>query len=418
MESHRRYRIAGTTVADHDPALANLLETAYAARLRPVCLCCDTGVAMYIARQAEQLVIKRMPLSGRDHDPSCPSHEPPYELSGLGPLIGGAIRLDEASGLTSLKLDFALAKRDRATATAPGPSDSGSVKSETQKLTPRALLHYLWQESGLTEWTARWEGKRHWHQVHRHLLDAVATMTVGGVGLAGRLFVPEPFRIEDRAAIEQRRAAELARLCTVTAAGRPLTILVGEVKEFTGARSGQRIVIKQMPGYPVVMVEDTWRRLQRRYASELELWHADESTHLIAIATIGVTGSGLTTVEEVSLMVVTQHWIPIESIHEARLVARLATLRVKSVKGLRFNLAADRPLACAMLPQLRPMPMALYIVPPGADTAFEALQSEMIAARRDVGAWIWRVADGAMPDLPADEFAKGLEADGGLSPPA
>lgn len=34
-----------------------------------------------------------------------PSYEPPYELSGLGPLIGNAIQIG-ASGKADLKLDF------------------------------------------------------------------------------------------------------------------------------------------------------------------------------------------------------------------------------------------------------------------------------------------------------------------------
>jgi len=60
---------------------------------------------MYIAQLEGRHFVKRMPLSGRDHDPACPSYDPPYELSGLGPLIGNAIQVD-ANGRTMLKIDF------------------------------------------------------------------------------------------------------------------------------------------------------------------------------------------------------------------------------------------------------------------------------------------------------------------------
>ncbi|MGT2467751.1 DUF1173 family protein (plasmid) [Mesorhizobium atlanticum] len=33
--------------------------------------------AMYIAQVGDQYIVKRMPLSGGGHDPSCSSYEPP-----------------------------------------------------------------------------------------------------------------------------------------------------------------------------------------------------------------------------------------------------------------------------------------------------------------------------------------------------
>ncbi|OYZ89491.1 MAG: hypothetical protein B7Y01_03750, partial [Xanthobacter sp. 17-67-6] len=82
----RQFRIGQRTFDEGSPELQSTLEQAYERRQRPLCLCCDHPVAMYIARGDGQFLIKRMPLTGCDHDPSCPSYEPPYELSGLGPL--------------------------------------------------------------------------------------------------------------------------------------------------------------------------------------------------------------------------------------------------------------------------------------------------------------------------------------------
>lgn len=398
---NRRYRIGTTIVGDDDPALAGILEEAYRARLRPVCLCCESDAPMYIARLGEQLIVKRMPLSGGDHNPQCPSYEPPYELSGLGPLIGGAIQLDPASGMSALRLDFALSRRGARKATGTAGQTEAPVRAEIGKLSLRALLHYLWHQGGLTEWTAHWIGKRHWFQVRSHLVDAAATMTVQGSTLDKRLLIPETFRLAEKAVIEQRRASALADLHGATSGPRQLMLLVGEVKEFASARSGQKIVVKHMPDF-LLMVEDrTWRRLQSRYRAELELWHAGgENMHLIVIATFGMTASGIATVEEVALMTVTEQWLPIENAHEMKLVKCLVRLSQKSVKGLRFNLALTQPMAAATLPQRRRGPAALYIVPPDAGADFEAAMADLIALRPDVEPWIWRVAEGDMPDMP------------------
>ena len=396
----RRYRIGQAILAEDDAAFGAVVAEAYRARQRPVCLCCDSGAAMYIARIGEQFLIKRMPLSGADHDPHCQSYEAPYELSGLGPLIGGAIQIDPKNGMAALKLDFSLSKRGALTGSGGAAQNEGPVKNEIRKLSLRALLHYLWHQGGLTEWTAHWAGKRHWFQVRSHLIDAAATMAVKGGALTEHLFVPENFRLDDKAAIEKRRALALAGIRSPAAGPRKLMLLIGEVKEFASARSGQKIIVKHMPGFPLMVEETVWRRLQSRYVAELELWQANDTFHLVVIGTFGMTQSGLASIDEIALMLASEQWLPIENVYEQRLVERLSRLSLKSVKGLRFNLSSTQPIAAATLPHRRPSPAALYIVPPDAEEAFEAALSEMIAARVDVEPWIWRVAEGEMPPLP------------------
>lgn len=82
------------------------------------------------------------------------------------------------------------------------------------------------------------------------------------------------------------------------------------------------------------------------------------------------------------------------------LVDALAMVRERSTKGLRYNLPADQPIAAALFQQRQPKPVALYIVPSGADGEFEAALDDMITARPEMDAWVWRVADGEMPGLP------------------
>lgn len=356
---------------------------------------------MYVATLGEQLFVKRMPLTGGDHDAQCPSYEPPYELSGLGPLIGKAIQLDGLNGTAALRLDFSLTKRGaRAQGLPVTSATNGSVKSDPKKLSLRGLLHYLWHQGGLTEWTARWNGKRHWFQVRSHLIEAAQMMTVKGGTLADRLFVPETFRSDDKTTIEQRRAAALANSRAPVSGPRPLMMMVAEVKEFVSARSGVKIVIKHMPGFLLTLEDTAWRRLQSRYAIELELWNSNSASHLMMIATFGTAPSGISSVDEIALMTVTEQWIPVESVHEEKLVTALARLSVKSTKGLRFDMASSQSLAAAMLPYRRPQPLAMYIVPVNADEEFEANLAAMIEARPDIEPWVWYVANGDMPDIP------------------
>jgi hypothetical protein len=397
----RRFQIAVAIVEERTGDFPERLAAAYEKNLRPLCLCRIPGVPMYVARIGDQLVIKRMPLSGGAHDPQCESYEPPYELTGLGPLIGSAIQIDAATGAAALKFDFSMMKLgSRSAAATSGTESPETVKNGARKLSLLALLHYLWHEGGLTEWTSLWTGKRHWWQVRSHLLEAARTMTVRGEPLVDRLFVPEPFHAEDKTAIEQRRAMALAEIRQVAPGPTKLKLVVGEIKDFVSARSGRKVIIKHMPGFPFFIEERAWRGLQKRFGAQFELWQANETSHLIAVMTIGAAASGLMTINEIALMTVTGEWLPIESVYEERLVEKLTKMRRKSVKGLRFNLSISQPVAIATLPEPKPVPVAFYVVPPDAGDDFESALSEMIDARPDLHAWIWRINDGDMPDLP------------------
>ncbi|SDN48072.1 DUF1173 domain-containing protein [Ensifer sp. YR511] len=395
----RRFLIGGRSFEEDSNEFQTILKRAYEQGLRPHCQCTEPAVPMYIAQLDGQHFLKRMPLSGRDHDPACPSHEPPYELSGLGPLIGNAIQID-ANGRAILKLDFSMTKKGSRAAAfqSPGPSDF-TIRNESRKLSLRAMLHYLWEMGELTEWRSSWTGKRGWGRVRTSLMHAASQMTARGGQLSELLFVPETFRQEDKEGIAARRASALASAQAPGLGLRKLMIAVAEVKEFTPARLGYRIALRHLP-FPFMIESEAWKRLNAKYEAELELWRANEELHLIIIATFGISASGVATVEEVAMMVVNENWIPCENVHERHLLERLAGLRRKMVKGLRFNLCHEQPIVSVTLPDQRPSPVAMFIVPAGASEDYQRALAEMTEARPEMTPWIWYIADGDMPRLP------------------
>lgn len=397
----RRFEIAGGVLNEDDPALPAAIAAAYHDRIRPLCLCREPGIPMYVAAMGEQLVVKRMPLSGRQHDPSCDSYEPPVDLSGLGQLMGSAIRLDPASGMAALRLEFSLTRTVSRAAPTPGAAESTSVESEARRLSLRGLLHLLWNEAGLTKWTSAWAGRRHWWNIRWHLIEAAKAMLVKGAPLSEVLLIPEPFRAANKDAIEQRRAAALSAIQSQKTGPRKLMVLLGEVKEFQAARGGHRLVVKHLPGFPFLLDDRAWVRVQARFETELALWAANDASHLIVIATFGMNTADLAIVEEIALMVVAENWIPYESAQELRLVEALAKVREQSIKGLRYASPADQPIATALLMQHRPRPFALFVVPASADDAYETALEEMIASRPEMDSWIWHTGQGEMPALPA-----------------
>ncbi|MBX5041133.1 DUF1173 domain-containing protein [Rhizobium lentis] len=395
----KQFVIGNQALEESSPEFQSELARAYEQKLRPLCRCREPPVPMYIARMDGQFLVKRMPLSGRQHDPVCPSYDPPYELSGLGPLIGNAIQIDAATGAAMLKLDFSLSKRGNRATSDASSEPTETVRSQPKRLSLRAMLHYLWDTAELTEWTSLWAGRRGWGRVRSSLMNAARQMIVRGSPLSDILFIPEVFHLEDKEGIAARRAATLGGARAETSGPRKLMVMVAEVKEFSPVRDGQKILVRHLP-FPLVIDERAWKRLNGRYDIELELWRSNTDFHLIVIATFGISSAGIASVEEVAMMVVNENWIPVENIHEQRLLERLSRLRRKSKKALRFDLSRGQPIASVTLPEATPAPVALFIVPTNADEHWETAMNEMIAARPEMTPWIWRVAEGEMPRLP------------------
>ena len=396
----RRIRIGTTEVPLDAGDFGATLARAHAGHDRPLCLCCSRGVPMYVARFGDRHILKRMPETGPQHDPGCDSYEAPYELSGFGHVAGSAIQENVEDGVTVLKLDFSLSKTGAKAASAPGnANDAGSVRTDGSKLSLRALLHYLWDQAEFNRWRPRMAGKRNWAVIRKFLIEAADGKTAKGKPLSDILFIPEMFRSEREAEITQRRTAFMNRAAAAEGGRRSLLMLIGEVKEIAPARFGHRMVVKHLPKFPFMLNEDVHRRITAKFANELSLWGAMPEAHLIAIATFGLGSTGVASIEAIALMIVNENWIPFENIYDAALLDALTRSQASFLKGLRYNLGSDRPLASMVLREDDAEPVAMYVVPPDADEAYRAALKELIGESA-MTAWVWNAGIDEMPALP------------------
>ena len=207
------------------------------------------------------------------------------------------------------------------------------------------------------------------------------------------------FNIEREAEINQRRIAFTNGIAKNEGGRRSLLMLVGEVKEIAPARYGHRIVIKHLPKFPFMANEDVHRRMNAKFANELSLWGAMPETRLIAIATFGLGPTGVASVESIALMIVNENWIPFEHSFDAALLDALTRRRASYLKGLRYNLSIERPLASVVLREDGAAPVAMYIVPPDADDAYRTALDEL-TSESTMTAWVWNAGVADMPPLP------------------
>ena len=394
------YEIASRRFEIGTRGFAEAIDDAHAAHQRPRCMCLGgydgRGIEMYVARLGEGYIVKRMPDTGCHHAPTCPSYEPPAEFSGLGQVLGSAITEDPTTGETTLKLDFPLTKMPGRSQMPPAGGDSDSVTSDGTRLSLRGLLHYLWEQAELTRWHPGFAGKRTWGTVRKHLLLAAEDKIARGGSLRSRLYIPEVFSVEQRDAINARRVSLWSQAVAVPGKQQQLMLTIAEVKEIVPARYGFRAVLKHVPDQALALDEQLYRRLARRFESELALWGAAVDIHMVMIATFSVAAAGIPTIVELSLMPTTRQWLPVEDGFEKQLVERLVADGRAFVKGLRYNLSAGSEVASATLTDCGDSVPFLFVVRACSDGNGRQLQM----GDPQVPVWVWNPSKEAMPPLP------------------
>jgi Protein of unknown function (DUF1173) len=393
------YEIGGRRFETGSFGFAEAIADAHASHQRPRCLCLVEGVEVYVARLAGTnagYIVKRMPNTGSHHAPDCPSYEPPPDASGLGQVLGSAITEDPATGETTLKLDFSMSKISGRSVMPAAGGASDSVASSGTKLSLRGLLHYLWDQAELTRWQPGFAGKRSWGTVRKHLLLAAENKIARGDSLRSRLYIPEVFSVDQRDAMNARRMAQWST--AIAAPGKPqhLMLLIAEVKEIVPGRYGFRAVLKHVPDQAFALDEQLYRRLGRRFETELALWGAADDIHMVMIATFSVAAPGVPTIVELSLMPVTRQWLPVGDGFEKQLIERLVADGRSFVKGLRYNLGADSAVASAALIDCEGAAPLLFVAPLGVEDFGRHLQLQDPL----MPVWLWNPSNEAMPPLP------------------
>ncbi|BFM18800.1 DUF1173 domain-containing protein (plasmid) [Maricurvus nonylphenolicus] len=393
------YKIGENTVSRDDFDFTQQLMSAYKGKVKPLCMCLPTGVPMYIAHVGDTYIIKRMPNSGGDHHPDCESYEIPSELSGRGDLDNKAIQEDHSTGITKLKLDFALTKNNTTRAAPQGESsEKNTVKSDPAKLSLRSLLHYLYEDAGLNKWYPRMEGKRNWFVVRKYLLEAIANKVAKNSPLSDTVLIPENFNLDKK---DEHGHRIKKHMMSMRPQGnkQPVGVLIGAVKEIEEARFGYKLKVKHLPEAPFYMGKDVYRRIYKNFPVELSLFEQNESTHLLTICTFFLSASGNPQIDSISFMLTDSNWLPVESIDDMELTERATSGKRSFIKGLRYNLASTDVIASMLLTDIEGKPTAVYISPIEPSDEFKE-KLDIVLSESDLESFIWDLESEEMLQLP------------------
>ncbi|MQA40643.1 DUF1173 family protein [Rugamonas aquatica] len=400
MNDKQRLLLDGHVYTTDAPALQAALERVHGSQDRPLCMCVEGGIPMYVARHGA-LVAKRMPGTGCKHHPSCPSYEPDYTLSGLGALMGQAV-LQHGDDQVELRVDFPLTRGQSRPRRPPADNEAPAVKSSPPAMSLRALLHYLYEQAGINRWYPAMEGRRHHRTVRKYLSESAANIIVKGMPLSQRLFIPEAFQLDQQEQIAQRRSQQLAFLNRGAGSDAPaanLALVLGEFKGEQPATGARRIWLKHMPDQPLMIRNEAWQKVTRRFGTLLTTREADvaQTMRLLLFALVQAENERLLYIDSALMMLTTANWIPLEGPHEVPLLAALTAQRRKFVKPLRYDAPTAGHFPNVLLLDTGAQPTPLHIV--SAFASPKENSAKQRALSESPQAWVWHT-DASLPALP------------------
>ncbi|MFL6605785.1 MAG: DUF1173 family protein [Steroidobacteraceae bacterium] len=377
----------------------------------PRCLCRSPGSLLYIA-QRSRFYLARLPHSGPDHAPACPSYEPEPSLCGWGIYSSKALE-DRGDGRIHLKLAASLAIRGSVeTNASPMPLHAAAEVTQRDAVQLRGLLHLLWERAEFNRWRPAMHGRRRYRQIFKYIHEAAEAITLRRHNLTHHLFMPEPFQRSERLQIEARRQRALKER-SESASGSPMRVLVaGQLRTVVHMADGaQGLSLAHLPREFLIRAP---AQLLSRVRMESEFawvdWPALHAEfHLIVLLTMQRMRSGHWSADALAAMVTTPEYIPVFSMEEALLAQRLTDEARAFYKPLPYDAVPWR-LPNFLLVDCGDSPIPLEIL--GYSDAENAVRQGRIAQYRELGSphWLWDCKEASTaPDLTsgADHSARG-----------
>ena len=367
----------------------------------PRCLCQPPGQSLYIAHRA-RFYLARLPNTGPHHAPTCPSYEPETAWCGRG--LYSAKALEDRGDSLHVKLAAPLAIRGGQMAEPRAVSAQVSTAHTARDaLGLRGLLHLLWERAEFSRWRPTMQGRRHYRQVYKYLLEAAESMWVRRQTLTRHLYIPEPYDANQRLQIEARRQRALSERSS-TASGAPLRVLVaGQVRSIIPMEAAQDGI--RLAHVPQEFVIRASRATLSRLRQETEFAWLDwpnlySEFRLMVLFTMQRNREGQWAVEDLAGMVTTSEYIPVLSMEDALLAQQLLQQSRTFCKPLPYDGPACRLPAYLLLDcGSRAVPLEVI----GHQDAEIAVQLSRIEQYHEQGTvhWQWDYRDTpAPPPLP------------------
>lgn len=395
---------------DANPDAAQDLLSRYKGS-HPVCLCNkEQRLQLYIA-QKNNFYLARMPGTGEKHASFCPFYGAPPALSGMAVYKKTAVteqnddsllvKISDGIGLTS-------AGKKGGGGGGGGGGASDGEKKQRSKMSLLALLHLLWEKAEFNRWHPRMKGRRNYFTLYKYLSIAAEKIVVKKHPLIDYLYIPEPFRVDQKDSIERRTQDLLYRLLLDPQGRKKRMVVVGVVKRFARSEYGYGIHLAQAPGRLVFWMN---KELSASFQNEFFEGAAPEDSisddhHLVTIMTVERTKKGNYAVVNIAVMETTLDYLPYSNDQDRRLVAELIASSRLFSRQLRYDADTDDVFPDFLLLDVGYEPLPMFVFGFGDSNKRDAAVRERIRHHQEASEecwwWDWKWSEDP-PGLPTVE---------------
>jgi Protein of unknown function (DUF1173) len=385
----------------------------------PQCQCKQPGQPLYIAHR-RTYYLARLPHTGPQHHPACPSYEPDPSLCGRGIYSHKALQ-EDLNGHLNIKLGVPLQIR----ATRAGAISPASVQGGVQRLTRdtielRGLLHLLVERARFNRWRPGMLHRRRYRQFYKFVLQSAEAVSTRNEPLSDHLWMPEPFDPERTLEIEAHRQRAL-RERSQSSGGAPLRVLVlGQIRSILPAgQPGGGLALAHLPKQFIIRAEAA-ALAKLRLSNEFAWVDWPElvpGLRLIVLLTMQRSREGHWTAAEIASLITTSEYIPVFSLEEALLVRRLVSDNRVFYKPLPYDSLPAR-FPNFLLGDVGDSSTPLEVLP--TDPAEAAARQVRIGQYQEDSRphWVWNVQESALPPALPEVIAHGASREVAPAGPA
>ncbi|HCB0109347.1 TPA: DUF1173 family protein, partial [Klebsiella pneumoniae] len=246
---------------------------------------------------------------------------------------------EKPDGTINIKLDYPLQ------VTGPsGPIDSSPCSGDASRNNKRntvsilGLLHFLWETTNYNTWVPKMDGMRSSTKLGYHLFKQAEKIEAGKTKLSDVLLTPAYANSSDsrRNSITVERAkADKQRL-----------VVIAELAKFSeNYMNGlNRLPVRDFSGMPFLGLDDSrWKSALNRFPIAVNGWKKGVKVFVIAIT--DVPGARSAQVRQLALMMVSDRYIPLDSLNEGAFEQKLYELERSFYKPLRYDSTTHEYLA-------------------------------------------------------------------------
>lgn len=213
------------------------------------------------------------------------------------------------------------------------PKSGGKSRAKVGML---GMLHSLWERAGLNEWRPGWT--RDWWRCRRELINLDGK--VNGESMEDALYCVPAWRESDRGSIEAAWAKFRSRLETQSAY-RLRGIVVGELKSVELSKYSYKLKLKHH--MHAFFVDKTIFERAQQSAPAAAAQIDNPGAHIIVTMVVEVTRNGTLKGVDLSLMLTSRDFIPVDSSYEMQMADALVDAGRAFTKPLRYDGEAEFP---------------------------------------------------------------------------